>query len=496
MKTFKYLILIIASVITTACSLEETPNGFLNEENFYQTASDAESAILYTYAVLPEQGYFSRYYYYVAHCPTEEFTQKSDAEAGQHELDGYITTNTTADLAIVFRHFYLSINRTFPIIEKVPSIAMDENYKNHILGEAHFLRAFNYYNLVRLFGEVPLRKEVMTDFNSAGLDLASIQDIYAYILEDLQTAITLMDSQYRYGRANKTAAQGLLANVHLFLASASESGLAGYSFTDAAGNYNLAKQYAGEVVNGQSQFRLDTDIQNIFDPVQNLNPAFSPEHIFSIVASRGVLGPTELMSLLSTPFVQTGFTLTPDQGGHTIDFGWDHVIVETPFYESFDASDRRKELLFMTEYLDADGNLVNTNNNRPYTLKYLDANRSGGEESGNKIPIVRYSEVLLTYAEACGNTTEGINALNQIRSRANLGTYSTSDFASDAAFRDAVIQERAWELAYEFNRLYDLRRSGKMEQILASAPYNKTLTNAIYFFDIPFEEIDRNPNLN
>ena len=495
MKTYKYFILIITSATLFACSLQEVPNGFLNEENFYQSEGDAESAILYTYAVLPEQGYFSRYYYYVAHCATEEFTQKSDAEAGQHELDNYLTTNTTADLANVFRHFYLSINRTFPVIEKVPEISMDEDYKNHIIGEAHFLRAFNYYNLVRLFGEVPLRKEPMTDFNSAGLDLSPIQDVYTYILEDLQAAIALMDTQYRYGRANKTAAQGLLANVHLFLASASESGLTGYGFTDASSNYTLAKQYAGNVINGQSQFGLDGDIQNIFDPAQDLSPASSPENIFSIVASRSVLGPTELMSLLSTPFVQSGFTLTPEQGGHTIDFGWDHVIVETPFYDSFDDADNRKQILFMTEYVNSSGDLVSTSNNRPYTLKYLDANRSGGEESGNRISIVRYSEVLLTYAEACGNTGEGVNALNQIRQRANLGIYTTGDFASDAAFRDAVIQERAWELAYEFNRLFDLRRSGKMQDILGSNPYNKTLSNGVYFFDIPFNEIDRNPNL-
>ncbi|MDO5980082.1 RagB/SusD family nutrient uptake outer membrane protein [Flavivirga spongiicola] len=495
MKTFKYLILIITGVSFFACSLEEKPNGFLNEENFYKTAGDAESAVLYAYAVFPELGYFSRYYYYVAHCATEEFTQKSDAEAGQHELDNYLTTNTTADLANVFRHCYLTINRTFPIIENVPAISMDEGYKNHIIGEAHFLRAYNYYNLVRLFGEVPLRKKTMTDFNSAGLDLSSIEDIYAYILEDLQAAITLMDIQYRYGRANKTAAQGLLANVHLFLASASESGLTGYGFADVSGNYSLAKQYAGEVVNNQTQFRLDPDIQNIFDPVQNLSPTSSPENIFSIVASRSEIGPTNLMSLLSTPFVQTGFTLIPEQGGHTIDFGWDHVIVETPFYDSFDATDRRKELLFMTSYIDASGNLINTNNDRPYTLKYLDANRSGGEESGNRISIVRYSEVLLTYAEACGNTADGVDALNQVRQRANLSTYTVGDFASDTAFRDAVIQERAWELAFEFNRLFDLRRSGKMGQVLGNAPYNKTLTNGVYFFDIPFNEIDRNPNL-
>ncbi|WP_299557447.1 RagB/SusD family nutrient uptake outer membrane protein [Seonamhaeicola sp.] len=495
MKTIKYLFLIIASGLFTACSLDETPKGFLNEENFYQSASDAESAVLYAYAVLPELGYFSRYYYYVAHCATEEFTQKSDAEAGQHELDNYVTTNTTADLANVFRHCYLTINRTFPIINNVPSIAMDENYKDHLIGEAHFLRAFNYYNLVRLFGQVPLRKELMTDFNSAGLELASIENIYAYIIEDLQAAITLMDTQYRYGRANKTAAQGLLANVHLFLASASQSGLAGYGFADANTNYNLAKQYSGEVVNGQTQFGLDANIQNIFDPVQSLDPASSPENIFSVVASRTEIGPTNMMSLLSTPFVQTGFTLLPEQGGHTIDFGWDHVIVETPFYNSFDDNDRRKQLLFMTSYIDASGNQVNTNGDRPYTLKYLDANRSGGENSGNRIPIVRFSEVLLTYAEACGNTAEGINALNQIRSRANLSTYTMGDFAGDAAFRDAVLQERAWELAYEFNRLYDLRRTGKMEAVLANAPYAKTLTNGVYFFDIPFEEIDRNPSL-
>ncbi len=485
---------VLMIVMLYGCSLEQKPYGFLNEKNFYKTQEDAESAISYTYAVMSENGYFSRYYYYIAHCSTEEFTQKSDAEPGQHELDSYRTTDRTADLDIVFRHCYLTINRTFPIIKNVPSIAMNNSYRNQIVGEAHFLRAYSYYTLVRLFGRVPLRSVSMTNFNEVGLGLATIQELYNFIISDLKEAERLMDTQVRVGRANKIAAQGLLANVHLFLASASESGLQGYSFADATTNYNEAKTYAGNVVNGQAQYSLDPNIFNIFDP----NQYFSPEHIFLLNVSREVVSPLNMQSLLSTPFVQGGFTLPANQGGYTIDFGWAHVLVEIPFYDSFASNDLRKNTLFATSYRGVEsGQVVSYPNNglsRPFTIKYLDTDRSGTGAGGNKVPIIRFSEVLLTYAEASGLSTEGINALNQIRQRAGLPTYTMANFTGDRDFRDAVIQERSWELAYEYHRLFDLRRTRKMEEVLQTQ-YGKTLIQNAYFFPIPFTEVSRNPEL-
>ncbi len=490
MKTLKYIIPIVACIALLGCSLEEEPYGFLNEENFYQTGNDAESALLYAYAVMPELGYYSRFYYYVAHCSTEEFTQKSDAGAGQHELDGYITNNSTEDLREVFRHAYISINRTFPIIEKAPEISMNEDYKNQIIGEAHFLRALNYYNLVRLFGSVPLRKEAMSDFNSAGQAFAPIEEIYTYIVEDLTTAESLMDNVARRGRANKVAAQGLLANVYLFIASAAESGLEGYSFGGSQ-YYTMAKDYASKVVNDQSQYGIDNNLFNIFDP----ETESSPELIFSIIASRVEIGATNMQSLLSTPYVSPYFQLPAEQGGYQIGFGWAHVLVEIPFYNSYSDDDLRKSITFADSYTTESGEEVTYPDgglSRPFTIKYLDSNRTGGEDSGNRIPIIRYSEVLLTYAEASGLTQEGVDALNQVRTRANLNAYSLSDFSSDSDFRDAVLQERTWELAYEYQHLYDLRRTGKMETVLANQ-YGKNLQKNIYFFEIPFEEVDRNP---
>lgn len=491
MKLIKYTLAFLIVQLLFSCSLKEEPYGFLNEDNFFQTANDAQSGILYAYSVLPEMNYYSRYFYYVAHCATEEFTQKSDAELGQHELDGYATTNQTKDLREVFQSCYIGINRTFPIIEKVPGISMNPELRNHIVGEAHFLRALNYYNLVRLFGKVPLRKVPMSDFKLVGEPLSPIKDIYDYIIEDLKKAESLMDNGKRRGRANKAAAQGLLANVYLFLASASESGMEGYNFANAS-YYDQAKEFAGKVVNG-SDFGLDNNLFNIFDP----NKENSSELIFYSIASRTIVGSLNLMSLLSTPYVSPYFELPANQGGYKMGFGWSHLWVELPFYNSYSDDDQRKKILFAASYKTESGDekkYPDGGLTRPFTVKYLDPDRNGGEDKGNRIPIVRYSEVLLTYAEACGLNAEGMGALNKVRKRAGLNEYTVANFPSVKEFRSAVIQERSWELAYEFQRLFDLRRTGKMQEVL-NGKYGKNLKQNTYFFPIPFEENDRNPAL-
>ncbi|MEO9853868.1 MAG: RagB/SusD family nutrient uptake outer membrane protein [Reichenbachiella sp.] len=498
MKNFKIYITMLSTVamIFQSCSLDEEVFGKLNEENFYKTAADAEAGLVYAYSVLPTMGYYSRHFFYSLHQTTEEFTQKSDASQDQKDLDGLAQSETNGDTKQAFRHAYIGINRAIAIIENVPNITMDTDLRNQYVGEGYFLRALNYYNLVRLFGAVPLRLTSLQGLDDAHLPLASIEEIYASIISDLRKAESMMDYTRRRGRANKVAAQGLLANAYLFMASAGQNTdkLDGYQFATAntATYYDSAAYFAGNVINDQSTYSFNSDLVSMY----NSEVVDEPESIFEVIASRTEIGEsaTDLAGTLTTPyFDQQSATLSAEQGGYEIGFGWQHVFVEVPFYDTFDNADVRKNILFATSAIAEDGqewSVANGKLDRPFTLKYLDAGRSSGVEiSGNKYHVVRFSEVLLTYAEAVGPTAEGYAAVNQVRSRAGLPNLAGGMDVN--TFREAIYQERTWELAYEFQHLFDLRRLGKMETVL-EGQYAKTIVRNAYYYALPDVELDQN----
>ncbi len=499
MKQIKiYTILLsVLGALLQSCSLDEEVFGRLSDQNFPLTAEDAESTVVFAYSVYPTLGYYSRNHFYTMHQGTEEFTQKSDAFQSQHDLDNNVQDKTNDDTRSSFRHAYIVINRAMFVIENVPDVTMDEDLRNQLVGEGYFLRAHSYYNLVRLFGRVPLRKESLKSTDDAFLPLSSIEEIYGFIISDLRKAESLMDFERRRGRTNKVAAHALLANAYLFLASAGQhtDKLPGYEFASSRVTeyYDSAAFFARKVINEQSTYTFNSDLVSIYNP-EILN---GPEQIFSIVASRTDIGPLDLAGTLTTPYFDNqDATLPEEQGGYTIGAGWEHVLVEVPFYNTYDDNDNRKKLLFGTRVIAADEteySIENGRMDRPFILKYLDpARRSGVEISGNNYHIIRYSEVLLTLAEAVGPTAEGYEAVNRIRQRAGLpDLMGISDIEE---FREAVFQERTWELAYEFQHLFDLRRLGKMEEVL-EGQYDKTLVRNSYYYEIPDTEINQNPQL-
>ncbi|TWV90001.1 RagB/SusD family nutrient uptake outer membrane protein [Chitinophaga pinensis] len=157
---YRYILSAMLTGTTLAgCSkLEEQPYGMINSQTYYKTADDARAAIIYAYSILPEVGYYSRGYYIITELPTENLTQKGDAGVGNFELDELRTTSTNPDLDNIWTYMYRGIARANAVIANVPKIpGMTDAERNQITGEGHFLRALHFFNLVRMFGEVPLR---------------------------------------------------------------------------------------------------------------------------------------------------------------------------------------------------------------------------------------------------------------------------------------------------------------------------------------------------
>ena len=489
MNIRKYCIMVLASCVVAGCSLEEEPYGFPSTGNFYQSAEDANSALMYAYAILPEIEYYSRTFIMVAELPAETLTIKPDAGASNFEMDELRTRPDNPEVTTTWRYAYIGINRANAVIANVPGIeSMDENERNEIVGEAYFLRALHYFNLVRLFGSVPLRSEPVTSTEQVDAPLSSIQEVYDVIIADLNQAIELTDFQKRDGRANKVAAWGLLSKVYLHLASSKSTGSPGYDFVaDADASYAQAKSFAGRVLNEQTVYGFDNDLKAIWD-VENEG---GQEHIFSVSTDRTgqFEGNYSKLPLMFIPYIDGAVFQLED--GISVASGWNHFLMEAAHYNSYNADDKRKtELIISTVWVNGNArNLGIADYSRPFTRKYIDPGRIGDQTSVNT-PVLRYSDILLVFAEASGPDTDGYQAVNQIRSRAGLDELALG--LSVDAFRQAVVQERSWEFAFEGNRLFDLRRTNAMESVLEDQ-YGKTIESGAYFFDIPQREVDTNP---
>ncbi|RAV99456.1 RagB/SusD family nutrient uptake outer membrane protein [Pseudochryseolinea flava] len=479
-------------IVLNACSLDEEPYGFLSTSNFYKSESDAMSALANCYDALPTNEYYGRYLYYLASLGTEEFSLKPDAQPADHELDKWNVLTTNENLEGVFFNAYMGINRTNMLIKHVPNIAMDETKKNQILGEAMFLRALHNFNLVRLFGSVPLRKEAVVSADAIPAARASLADIYAFIEEDLLAAEEKMAANIQNGRANKVAAQALLAKVYLQLASASASGVAQYDFVGSTDYYAKAALYAEKVLTNDAGFRFWTDdIKALWD----VDNQVGNEFIFSVAFNRvgGISeGDFSKFSMLQVPYVNgTKIKLGPDFTVEIPD-GWNHLQTETPFFNSFDPADNRKNDLIVshvkigtTDYTFPGGGLQ-----YPFTRKYIDKNQAG-DQTSHYVSVIRYSDIMLVYAEALGAKPEAYGWVNMIRTRAGLD--DLEEGLSDADFRAAVVKERSFELAFEGNRLFDLRRTKTVESVL-EGEYGKEVNPAnAYFYPIPQAELDNNP---
>lgn len=494
---------LISSTFISCSKLTEEPYGIVNSKSFYKTGQDALSGLIYAYAILPEVGYYTRGYYIITELPTENLTAKADAGQSNFELDQLRTTSTNSDLDNLWTYLYRGISRANAVIANVPNVPnMTEADRNQIIGEAYFLRALHNFNLVRLFGEVPLRLEPLVEAEQIPVAKSSIQQVYDVIIADLKQGEQLMSISKNFeGRANRCAAQSLLAKVYLHMASSKASASPGYEFvTDATKLYLEASTYAAKVINDQQSFNFASVLPDTWNTEIYKKAAVS-EHIFDAAVDRSGEREGNYSKLPNMFLPDPGFAMRipynpsdPETTMINIGKGWNHFQMEAAHYNSYNSSDKRKTDLIVSEVVDPDGKTIKlgiADFSRPFTRKYIDPLRDADKMSTNS-PVIRYSDILLVYAESAGPTAEGYAAVNKIRNRAGLGPLTAN--LSVAAFREAVIEERALELAFEGNRLFDLRRNHLVEKVLVEK-YGKSITSGAYFFPIPQREIDTNPLL-
>jgi hypothetical protein len=175
--------------------------------------------------------------------------------------------------------------------------------------------------------------------------------------------------------------------------------------------------------------------------------------------------------------------------------GWSEYRTNINFYNSFETGDLRKDWLICKEVYDAQGNVSASypgSLSYPFCRKFIDPGFVG-DKTSTKPYLLRYSDIALTYAEAAGPTEKAYEMVNYIRHRAGLGDLTPG--LSKQQFRQAVIMERVFELSFEGNITYDMRRTGLLHTITALAEQGITSEEDVVFYPIPSIETDLNPNI-
>ena len=500
----KIFAFILAALCLAACKLEEKPYGFYSEGSFYKTEADAQAATMYIYDAINYIEY-SRAIVFLGGMNTDELDPKGDATQSTKDLDAWSMNNFRSNVTLgnFFKFSYITINRANAVIENVPGMTIDEELKKRFVGEAYFMRAYSYFNLARNFGRVPIHMSVVTSIDDTAAGLAqSLDELWGYVISDLEAAIDRLPyyAKPEPGRVDKAAAQGLLAKTYLYLASAKEYQVPQYkdmSF-DADTYYAKAAEAAAGVVDNPAQttYAFDPDLMHIY----NVLYPDGPEHIFIMSMDRTGEneGQYSKISKMYIPYIAGG-TVYLKQGDTeelipTHD-GWSEYRTNIGFYNSFEAGDLRKDWLICKEVYDAEGNVSASYPGKlsyPFCRKFIDPGFVG-DKTSTKPYLMRYSDIALTYAEAAGPTAKAYELVNFIRHRAGLGDLTPG--LDKQQFREAVIRERIYELSFEGNITYDLRRTGLLHTITALAEQGITSEEDVMFYPIPSIETDLNPNI-
>jgi hypothetical protein len=324
----------------------------------------------------------------------------------------------------------------------LPDITIPD--RDRYIGEAKFLRAYFNFNLVRTFGGVPKIDKVLeseTDIATATVR-ASAADIYAFIETDLNDAITKLPVNVpaaENGRVSKGAAQALLAKVSLYQKKWSQAKTMADAVI-ASGQYSLLSNYA---------------------MIWREAGEFSSESIWEVNAK----GTTPNKG------VEGYFVTQAPRGPNGL--GWGFNTPTQDLVNAYEAGDVRKAatIMFAGQTL-WDGFVVSPQASNPrynyksYVSKTMESFNGDDWNSNKNIRILRYGEILLIKAEAeneLGNILPAQQALNQIRNRAGLPN-TIAVLQSD--IRNAIWKERRIEMAFEHDRMFDLRRTGRAGAVL------------------------------
>lgn len=466
----------------SSCSdfLEQNPQTDLSENDFYKTADDILSAVNGAYSSLQEGDIYGNWYVFGEIPSDNTRNQLSGSVTTQNEFDQFYIDTQNSMIASFWKAAYKVINRTNTVLGRIDGIEINAELANRYKLECKFIRALMYFNLVRVYGDVPLVLKEISISESYDILRKPKENVYNQIIADLKEAqgLPVSYSTAEDGRATQGAAKALLADVYMTLHKYAEAETILAEIINS-GRYSLLENTPGS---------LNIDgYKNVFSPV-NHN---SKEGIFEIQFLKGGYGEgSNYANNFAPENSGTNVVAVGGTGGNN--------IPEMDIYNAYEEGDLRRDFSMSLGYYD------NRKNNEwvesRYVCKFMDVPYQNNDASNN-YPVIRYADVILMYAEALnqnGKTAEACKYLNMTRRR-GFGYQTTETSPVDlqttdkAQFALMVEQERRVELAFENHRWFDLIRTGRAVEVMKSKGFSLNETNLIC--PIPQKQIDVNPKL-
>jgi len=451
----------LALSLTAGCEsvLDVKPETFSGTTNYYQTPDQMERAIFGAYATLqPLYGAGATGPLWTlaemrADNTTYEQNQSDRSQVLTESIDDFMTTPDNTGVSNMWNTSYGGILQTNVILDRIGGVTYtDQAAKDRVIGEAKWLRALYYYNLVRVFGDLPLRVHETQSYDGAfSKTRTPVDSIYAQIIADATDALAKLPARSalpaaQAGRATKGAAAMLLADVYM-------------TRKDWGNAATVLQQTVG------MGYTLVTPYDRAFDP------AFKngPESIYEVQWAEAVVNESSnfLQRFIPNTSARNLTFGTTDVAG-SVGSGWN--IPTKDMLRAYEPGDARKNASIGYWVSTANRPEVDVvfNDTIPYIKKYYHQYSTAGRTNDN-FPVFRYAEALLDYAETLNElnrTTEAYTYINQVRARAGLPALTAG--LTQAQFRDAVFREERVELAFENKRWFQLLRTGRAVDIMTA----------------------------
>lgn len=495
MKTYYKRLAIVPMVIAfcsafflTSCEdfLAETTYDFYDEQDFYNDVSQLELAVNGAYEVLSQKMTYG-HFMLVNDCDTD-LSHIKGSGTGQvaRDLGHYniYTAHTWIEEAWGF--YYTGIDRVNRIMANKDRVALPDDASKatfkRLIAEARLLRGICYFDLVRMWGDVPLKLTASDNGENFAMTRTDREEVYQQIVDDMKAAaddLPWHDELSSYeGRPTKGAAMGLLARAYLFRA--------GYSLRQNGKMerpdkyleyYGKVKEICAEIINSHHH-SLNASYEKVFKNV--CENVMEPSEVMYEVQFFNPSGENDHSSKI-------GSYNSPEIHKDS-SYGLGNSFIKTTHfaYDLYEAGDIRRETAIATFKIDAKDKVSQIPRSKSFTW-------APGKWRRNWVPgppkdlenldinfiLLRYSDVLLMYAEAVNEVDGqldplGLECLNQVRRRAygyapataNAIDFKASDFSGQQSVRDYLFVERARELCFEGFRRFDLIRWNQLSDVL------------------------------
>ena len=492
MKAIKFNNILMAVAVTMALSsckkdfVDITPQGQFLSENYYANQDQAFAALVATYdPVRKNSGGFENMLA-LMNAGSDDHVAGGGSATDGNQLQAFSNYTMTANLmaASYWNDPYQGIFRANVLLKRLPAVPMDDNLKARFEGEAKALRAFYYFNLVRMFKNIPLLTEPLTASTMYQVEQAKPEDVYAQIEKDLTEAINVLPATISLategGRLTKGAAKALLGKVYLY---EKKNALAAQQLADVNGPTPGGTSTYG--------YKLLTN----FGDLWNVNNKFNTESIFEETHSAqgnsdwGFWGSGRDEGNTFNVMCGPRSYQKKDASAPDLPSGWAFSIVTQSLYDALKNDPRFGATILDIAALKAAGkaDYIAAYMNTGYFLnKFLprtaDVSKGGGASELNykqNTYIIRLADTYLMEAEALGGTGARAQALlDAVRARVGLASVPVS--------LAAIKSERRLELAGEGHRWFDLVRWGDAATLLSARGFK---AGKHEIFPIPFREL-------